>query len=274
MTAGAELVVLGAGTILPRPGLGCAGYALRPAAGARWVLLDCGPGSIRALGDAGIGVADIAAVVFSHYHLDHCLDLFALFFARGNAGLGALGDLTVLGPAGLLDFWVQGRAAFGKLPEVAGVVGREFSVDRDGRWESDLALDGHTVHLAAVANGHTHNAVSWRVGLPDGTQLVYTGDTGECAAVAALARGADLMIAECSFPTGRESEHHLTPASAARLAAQAKRVLLTHFYPGVEPGAAVAEARACGVPAFAAHDQLRIPLGRPAEPSWRSPPVS
>ena len=50
MSASAELVVLGAGSILPRAGYGCAGYALRPTPDGALTLFDCGPGSLRALG--------------------------------------------------------------------------------------------------------------------------------------------------------------------------------------------------------------------------------
>ena len=60
--AQATLHVLGAGSILPRAGYGCSGYALRPAPGEPVTLLDCGPGSIRALGGAGIDVAEIERV--------------------------------------------------------------------------------------------------------------------------------------------------------------------------------------------------------------------
>ncbi|MHC4262529.1 MAG: MBL fold metallo-hydrolase, partial [Planctomycetota bacterium] len=62
------VVVLGAGSALPRAGYGPSGYALRPAAGAAWTLLDCGPGTVRMLGQAGIAIEAIERVVFSHWH--------------------------------------------------------------------------------------------------------------------------------------------------------------------------------------------------------------
>src|SRR5688572_26913771 len=97
----AQLTVLGAGSILPRAGYGCAGYALRPAKGARVTLFDCGPGSIRALGAARIDLNEIERVVISHFHADHCLDLFALAFARNNPTLHPLPTLEIVGPVGL-----------------------------------------------------------------------------------------------------------------------------------------------------------------------------
>ena len=62
---GATLAVLGAGSILPRVGYGCSGYALRPAPGAPVTLLDCGPGSIRALAGVGVELGEVERVVLS-----------------------------------------------------------------------------------------------------------------------------------------------------------------------------------------------------------------
>ena len=55
----------------------------------------------------------------------------------------------------------------------------------------------------STANGHTPESLSWRVepagGAPDWS-LVYTGDTPEDERVSTLARGAGVLLAECSFP--------------------------------------------------------------------------
>ena len=70
--------------------------------------------------------------------------------------------------------------------------------------------------------------------------LVYTGDTRDDPRVAELARGAGVLLSECSFPEQEAAENHLTPTSAARLARAAgvRRLILTHFYPSLEPAAA------------------------------------
>jgi ribonuclease BN (tRNA processing enzyme) len=76
---------------------------------------------------------------------------------------------------------------------------------------------------------------------------VYTGDTGPDAALAAWARGCELLLAECSLPADRAIPLHLTPEQAGTLAraAGARRLVLTHFYPPVE--AVDPAARAAGV---------------------------
>lgn len=235
----AQLIVLGAGTILPRTGYGPSGYALRPAPGERVTLLDCGPGSVRALAAAGIGLAEVERVLISHFHADHCLDLFALGFARGNPGLGELPPLELLGPVGLqllLESGMQPPVRWLKNPRWSV---SEVELDARGRWNGARA----GCRLSCAANGHTAEALSWRVDLDAGPSLAYSGDTPPCPALEELAQGVDLFVLECSHPDGAPEPRHLTPSSAARAAstAQARSVLLTHFYPELDPELARAQ---------------------------------
>jgi ribonuclease BN (tRNA processing enzyme) len=118
--------------------------------------------------------------------------------------------------------------------------------------------------LFGVPTGHTPNAMAWRIEAPaHGGALVYSGDSGERPQLAELARDAGLFLCECSFPDGRESEHHLTPSGAARLfrAAGARRLLLTHFYPELDPDRAAEGASSlAGVQVAAAYDGLCVEL--------------
>lgn len=234
----ATLSVLGAGSILPRAGYGCAGYALRPVPGGPVTLLDCGPGSIRALAGVGIGVQEVRRVLLSHYHLDHCLDLFALAFARHNPSLEGVEELELVGPVGL-------RA---RIEGVPAVLGHWAAMPRARLTEVEpgevLERDG--LRLGSTANGHTPEALSWRMEALAGEpwSLVYSGDTPEDPRVAELARGARTFLAECSFPEEMAAPNHLTPTSAARLARTAgvERLILTHFYPAMDPEEARARA--------------------------------
>ncbi len=75
---------------------------------------------------------------------------------------------------------------------------------------------------------------------------MYTGDTGPSDALARWAGECDLLLAECSLPEDRAMEIHLTPAQAGRLAraARARQLVLTHLYPPLDAGSAVAGAAA------------------------------
>ena len=258
----ARLHVLGAGSILPRAGYGCAGYALREHDGGPLTLLDCGPGSLRALGRDGLDLADVRRVVLSHFHLDHCLDVHALAFARQNPRFDPVPELELIGPEGLGGWIGRAPAALGRWAQDPRATVREAAPDAQGRDE----LEAGGLTLACARTGHTPEALAWRVDLADGTSLAYTGDTGPSEAVARLARDVDLLVAECSFPDGAGVPNHLTPLGAGRLASEAgaRRLVLTHFYPEMDPArAAEGAAGAYDGPIELAHDGSVHRLERP-----------
>jgi len=201
-------------------------------------LFDCGPGTVRALGPAGIGIGDIERVLVSHFHPDHWLDLLALAFARRNPSLGVAPPLEIVGPRGLAEV----------LERAAGVLGTRawLQFERTSVVEIDpracaAPLERGRKSFTWVATGHTPESVAWRTDFDgDGASVAYTGDTGENPAVADLARGASLFVCECSFPDAEAVDLHLSPSSAGRTAARAgcERLLLTHFYPSLDPEAA------------------------------------
>lgn len=230
-----EWIVLGSGSIQPRAGYGCAGHALRRDA-RKLVLFDCGPGTLRQLGELGFGVADIGAVVLSHFHPDHCWDLFALAFARRKPEL-ALPHLELVGPLGLEALLERGAAVY---PSRGWTRFDNVSIR-----EVDPAASGKTIDLDGLKLGwcatlHAPEAVAWRAELGGSVSVTFSGDSGENPALATLARGSELFVCECSFPEERSQPQHLTPEGAGRLAesAGARRLVLTHFYPAMEPEAA------------------------------------
>lgn len=253
-----ELCVLGAGTILPRTGYGCSGYALRDYERDRVTLLDCGPGSVRALAQFGLGVDQVERVVLSHYHTDHWLDVFALSFARRNPQVGQREVLERIGPTGLLQRLKDAPTALGDWVNDPDAHDREVDTA-----EGSGALEAGELKLRWVTTGHAPHALAWRIQLPDGFSLTYSGDSGEVDALAELAKGCDLFLCEAAYPEPAPNEAHLTAAGAGRLAQRAGvgALLLTHFYPDVEPGRAV--ERAAGEfsgPVAAAYDGLSLPL--------------
>jgi ribonuclease BN (tRNA processing enzyme) len=249
----ATLTVLGAGSILPRANYGCSGYALRPSAGARVTLFDCGPGSIRMLGNVGIALGEVERVVLSHFHIDHCLDVFALAFARNNRAFQPAPPLEIVGPVGLAAMLARGEHSLARIAKDPQATITEVVLDANGR----ASLDRSGMRLSCVANGHTSEAVSWRADLEAGASLAYTGDTPANPLVAELARDVDLFVIECSNPDERAVPGHLTPTSAGQLArdSRCRRALLTHFYPDMQSELArEVAARLFAGPIELAHD--------------------
>jgi len=91
------------------------------------------------------------------------------------------------------------------------------------------------VRVASRKVPHTDESVAYGVEA-DGRRLVYTGDTGFDATLGEWARGADVLLCECSLPSSLAIPSHLTPEECGALAAIARprRLVLTHLYPPVE----------------------------------------
>ena len=80
-----------------------------------------------------------------------------------------------------------------------------------------------------------------------GLTVAYTGDSGPSEALRALADGADLFIADATLqgPSPQtEPRYVMTATEAATYARGARRLLLTHFWPGSDRTVSLAEARA------------------------------
>lgn len=219
--------VSGAGSALPKAGFGPSGHVLQHADVDGATLFDCGPGTIRSSAAHGLALADLKRVVITHFHVDHCLDLAALAFARRNPAARA-GPLELFAPAGIRRVLDGLELAFGRGAVLDSCTLRVLEPEAGS---SGLGLG--SARLRWVANGHTEDSISIAVDLPNGSRVAYTGDTGPGAAVEELARGVDLLVCECSFPDESAVRGHLTPTGAAELATRcgARRLLLTHFYP-------------------------------------------
>jgi ribonuclease BN (tRNA processing enzyme) len=105
--------------------------------------------------------------------------------------------------------------------------------------------------------------VAFRLTGPGGKRLVYSGDTDDSEPLADLARQADLLICEASFPESRKVPGHLTPALAGAIAARAgvRRLMLTHFYPVCAETDIAAECRRTySGPLILARDLMRVSL--------------
>lgn len=219
-----------------------------PATGATrtWnVLLDLGPGAFGALMNH-LDPADLDAVVLSHLHADHMVDVIGMHVFRRYHPGGALGPVPVLAPAGALE-------------RVRGVGGDEESEDYAGEFTfhehvPGVSYDVGPLRVESFPVRHPVPAYGVRITGPSESdparpvRLGYTGDTDTCQGAEDLARGTDLLLSEAAFLEGREDVRglHLTGRRAGELATAAgtSRLVLTHLQPWTDPDIALAEARA------------------------------
>ncbi len=222
-----ELTILGSGTIVPSLTRCSPAHILR--VGGKTVLIDLGPGTLRRIVEAGSGILDIDVVCISHFHPDHLGDFVPLVFASKYAvGSYRTRDLTVVAPAGFGELYAGLIEVFGDwvVPEAYRLDIREAAPD---------AIDLGTFSVTTAPTNHNPESIALRFA-GDGASFVYSGDTDRSESLIALARGADLLLLECSFPDDMKVPGHLTPSEAGRLARDAgvSHVVLTHLYPPVE----------------------------------------
>jgi ribonuclease BN (tRNA processing enzyme) len=224
-----RLTTLGTGTVALSPSRVCSAQLVQ--AGAVRLLLDCGGGVAHRLAGLALPWREITHVAFSHFHLDHIGDFATLMFAwKYGDRPGRTAPLVVVGPVGT-------AALLGRLADALGSWLRDpgFAVSVQ-EIEPGAAIDlGDGVILGATKVPHTSESVAYSIAR-GGRRIVYSGDTGYDPMFAEWARGADLLLCECSLPAEQAMPEHLTPAECGALAAAAlpKHLVLTHFYPSVE----------------------------------------
>lgn len=254
-----RVIVLGSCGAWPEPGRACSGFLLEHE-GTR-IALDLGYGTLpRLLTLLGSPVAaGLDAVVVTHRHPDHMVDLHALFRAR----------------------WFGNRQAL-PIPVYApdDVRARVAALEEDDTAAVEQVFDWHPLpagpypigplRLDSVPVPHFVPTVGVRLSSPRLT-VAYTGDTGPDPALVELGRDADLYITEATDryrdtdnpPVFPEQDMDLTAVHAAQAAtaAGAHRLMLTHFWPGNDRERSRAEAaRDFAGDILLAEEGLAVPL--------------
>ena len=218
-----RVTILGAGTAIPAKQHSPAGISVQ--AGGEQLLFDAGPGTLQRLRSVGGNVFEIDRVFLTHYHVDHCLDVASLLFARRIPHPARRTPLVIYGPPGLRRFYHRLNAAF-----QGWLAPRAYPLTLKELGERSLKFDGYTVSTRWMR--HSTKALGYRLEA-GGKRIAYSGDTDACDAIAELGRNTHLLILECSHPDERKVAGHLTPTECGEIADQAncRRLVLTHFYP-------------------------------------------
>jgi ribonuclease Z len=250
------------GTGCPPTNPGRRGPATLIAQGRTRFLVDAGSGVAAQLHQVGIRAVEVDRLLLTHLHSDHVIDLGHLVLSRWIIGQNAA--LEVFGPAGtrdhldrLLALWawdVAVRRAHmpeREPPRVAVTEIAEGVVLRTG---------GVTVIAFEVEHEPVKPAFGFRFEGDDRT-VVISGDTRPCESLVRHARGADVLVHECTEATrahwtpgcgwpSREAKvrdlaaYHTGPDQVGGVAARAGvgTLVLTHLMPGSDPADLAARA--------------------------------
>ena len=231
-----RLTVLGKSPSWQDAGGACSGYLLEE--GDTAVVIDCGNGvfsKLRQFRD----YTEVDAVVLSHLHADHFLDLvpysYALTYAPRQQpvpvhrwpGTDNPARPALHAPRGAREVFRRVVGAWGN----DDLIENAFELEE---YDPSAKLDIGSVRVTFKEVPHfTETFAMCLESLNGGGKIVYGADSRPTEDLKELARGCDLLIVEATLPRPERSGQrgHLTPREAGEhgKAAAAGRLVLTHI---------------------------------------------
>lgn len=233
MTLG--ITVLGCAGTWSSADSGCSGYLVDDGITRVWV--DCGPGTMSAL-QWHCGIDELDAVVVTHEHPDHCMELPVLRNAL-HFGLG-ITRLPLYAPRGVLAMLEKLVGSRGITPSFNPKMVGDRSVARIGTLRLTFSRTDHPVETLAVRAERADG---------DSSAIVYSSDTGPGWSVGAFGDDIGLAIVEATLLEGAVGESEAVHRTAAFTGTDARaagvgRLVITHVPPTGDPEAHQAEAEA------------------------------
>lgn len=232
-----EIIITPLGTVSPylKGNMNCPGFLVEY--NNEKILLDCGNGITRLLTFPN----DLKNlnVIITHYHKDHFGDIGAIQYAS-----------YVYHNLGLLDkkikiFLPENDIGFNKEAILSNNESYSDYIDIDDYYKfniGDLEI--------SFKNNSSHTIESYMIKLQNKNfKVIYTSDVGTTnfEKLVEFCKNADLIICESSFlkKHNSPSKNHLTAYDASILASvsNAKKLLLTHFWPEEDKNLYLDEAK-------------------------------
>ena len=233
-----RLTVVGCAGSYPGPDSPASSYLVQTLDedGRLWSLvLDLGNGALGAL-QRYVDPLAVDAVLLSHLHADHCVDMTSYYVLRKYHPSGTQPRIPVWGPKGT----ARRLARAYDLPRKPGMR-EEFEFHRFGE-----PFDVGPFHVVPGEVAHPVPAWAMRIEA-HGKVVTYSGDTGPTPVLDELATDADLFLCEASFNHDdvNPPDLHLTGVEAGEVATKAKvrRLVVTHVPPWHDAGLIFAEAQ-------------------------------
>lgn len=300
-----NLVFLGTGGAVPSADRNLSSTAIQY--GSEVILFDCGEGTQRQFMMSSLSFMKVERVFITHFHGDHFLGLPGLLQSMGF--MGRENPISIYGPPGMIkivqdmvqmgyfargfdievmemeagdiaefdDYWVRAIEVHHGVPAL-GYLFQERQ--RSGRFNLDRARElgipegpdyrrlqaGESIELG----GRTIRP-EMVLGPPrKGRKVLLSGDTAPCPSIIEAARGADVLVHECTYASDMADKAleygHSTAEDAAKIAkrACAGALYLTHISNRYDdPSMLEKEARAIFPNSTVAHDLLSVQINLP-----------
>jgi len=208
----------------------CSGYLVQQ--DDTRVLLDCGSGVFAKLRRA-LDYRTLDAVVLSHLHADHFLDLvpfsYALQYGPPPEGTSEPPRAVLHGPRGARETFRRVVGAWGG----EDLIERSFDIRE---YDAGDAFEIGALRVATYRVDHFVPTCAVAFTARDGgPRFVFGADTGPTELLVDAARDAEVLMVEATLPEpdgeDGEARGHLTAAEAGEHAKRAnvRRLVLTHY---------------------------------------------
>jgi len=251
------VTLLGTGSPMPSPDR--AGPATLISAGegdaAEHYLVDAGRGVLMRLAGAGLGAANLSAVLLTHLHSDHITDLNDVITTRWVTTFQRT-PLTIVGPVGTkavvghimaslepdIDYRISHHADLVEGPDVTVIEVNGGPVGLPGQVSIRCAPTDHKPVEPSIGFRFDHASDTVT------TSVVVAGDTVPCPGLDSLCESADALVHTvirkdiiANIPLQRMKDtldYHSSPEEAAATAARGgvNTLVLTHYVPPVPTG--------------------------------------
>lgn len=251
-----EITLLGTGSPMIDPNR--AGPSTLVRAGDQTFLVDCGRGVLMRAAAAGVGAANLTALLLTHLHSDHITDLSDVITTRWVTTFVRT-PLPIIGPPGTAAVVAATLAAL--APDISYRIGHHADITEPpvvevhehtqgpvwgsgGQERSDSGIDTAGVQITVAPTDHrpVEPTIAFRIE-HGGASVVLAGDSVPCATLDELALGANALVhtvirkdlVELS-PSQRLRDildYHSSVEQAASTAARAgvQTLVLTHYVP-------------------------------------------
>ncbi len=213
----------------------CSGYLIQE--GDFSLLLDCGNGVFSKLRQVRDYV-EVGAVLISHLHADHLLDLvpfsYALTYAPRQQPVPVAGWPGTDSPARPALYAPTGATAM--FRRLAGCWGNEDLIEQAfelHEYSVDDELTAGPLKLRFCEVPHYTPTCAAEIRSNGSGRLIYSADCSPNEQLVEFARDSDMLLIEATLPRPERTgtRGHLTPREAGEHGrrAKAKRLVITHF---------------------------------------------